>query len=75
MGKKQLYFTQNDEKTNEMTLWIIYNIEDVIRIYFVRYFYTISLAKTLKKAKKQNIIVPLKRVMEDSINKLRGLRS
>ena len=50
-------------------------IEDVIRIYFVRYFYTISLVKTLKKAKKQNIIIPLKMVMEDSINKLRGLRS
>ena len=41
----------------------------------MRYFYTISLAKTLKNAKKQNIIIPLKRVKEDSINKLRGLRS
>ena len=40
-----------------------------------RCFYTISLAKTLKKTKKQNIIIPLKRVREDSINKLRGLRS
>lgn len=27
MGKKATLFTQNDEKTNEMTLWIIYNKE------------------------------------------------
>lgn len=33
---------------------------------FLHHFF----GKTLKKAKKQNIIIPLKRVMEDSINKL-----
>jgi hypothetical protein len=27
MGKKTTFFTQNDEKTDGMTLWIIYNEE------------------------------------------------